>query len=280
MSLQLGALIAATPELAVMPATSARLLELLEDPDAAVEQVVGIIEKDPGLTANLLKLCNSAFYGLRREVGSVREALVLLGNQTLVTLTFAVSMGRVFQMPVTAYRLGRGRLWRHTLLVGLLAARLISPAAGAAARSRAFTAGIVHDLGKLLLDRPLLAKLEQLPAGLSGRALCQAERNLLGCDHAEAGAALAENWNFPRDLTAVIAGHHQTVPSDGLTAVVGTADLLVCRQGYDGGAPLVLEAELAEALNAAGLDLARADGELDQALRDLEGLAAILGAGR
>jgi HD-like signal output (HDOD) protein len=278
MSLSLEALVSATPELAAMPSTSTRLLALLEEPDVAVTELVAIIEMDPGLTANLLKLCNSAYYGLRREVGTIREALVRLGNQTVITLAFAASMGRVLQAPVTAYRLPRGRLWRHTLAVGLLAARLLPAQTSAAERNRAFTAGVVHDLGKLLLDRPLRDRLEQIPPALSSLDLLNAERELLGCDHAEAGAALAESWNFPVDLVEVIAGHHRPAPRPPTVAVVAVADLLASRFGHDGGAPTVSDLQLADALANAGLDQDAVPAETDQALRDLDGLVALLGA--
>lgn len=274
----LAALVAATPELATMPETSTRLLALLEDHDAPVDELVGIIEKDPGLTANVLKLCNSAYYGLRREVGSMREALVRLGNRTVVTVAFAASMGRMLQAPVTAYRLPRGRLWRHALAVGLLAARLLPGQAAAPERSRAFTAGLVHDLGKLLLDRPLREHLEQIPPVLSASGLLAAERDLLGFDHAEAGAVLAETWNFPSDLVAVIAGHHAPTTADPLTAVVAVANLLAAQHGHDGGASLVRDAELEAMLEAAGLDTGTVLAETPQALRDLEGMLALLGA--
>lgn len=280
MKLQLANLLKSTPELAAMPATSARLLALLEDPDAPVHDLVAVIEKDPGLTANVLKFCNSAYYGLRREVGSVREALIRLGNRNVVTLAFAASMGRLLQVPVTAYRLPRGRLWRHTLAVGLLAARLVPASADAKVRTRVFTAGVVHDLGKLLLDRPLRECVQQLPAGQESSVLCRAERDLLGFDHAEAGAALAESWNFPHDLVTVIARHHTVAAPDLLTAIVAAADRLASQAGNDGGAPRVEGEDLAAALDAAALDEATARIGLEQSLRDLEGLMAMLGAGR
>lgn len=277
---RLAALVAATPELAAMPATSARLLALLEDPDVAVDELVGVIEKDPSLTANVLKLCNSSYYGLGREVGSVRQALVRLGNRTVVTVAFASSMGRLLQVPVSAYRLPRGQLWRHALATGLLAARLAPAGAGGPDPNRLFTAGILHDIGKLLLDRPLREGLEALPPGLDDAQLVLAERDLLGFDHAEAGAAVAEAWNFPADLVAAIAGHHRPAPAGSLTAVVRAANLLAAAHGHAAGAPEVPEGELALALEAAGfaqgptLEAAR-----EQVLRDLDGMLALLGAG-
>lgn len=278
MSVQLADLVARTPELAAMPASSARLLTLLEEPDTPVSDVLAVIEKDPGLTANLLKLCNSAYYGLRREVGSVREALVRLGNQTVITLAFAASMGRLLQVPVTAYRLPRGQLWRHTLAVGLLATRWLPAGPADVEPHRAFTAGVVHDIGKLLLDRPLRDGLEQLPPSLDYEGLLAAERQLLGFDHAQAGAALAESWNFPVDLVAVIAEHHGAGSENRLAALITVADLLASQRGHDGGAPVVDDAALEDALTAAGLDPDRTLADADPALRDLDGMLALLGA--
>ncbi|HOX25434.1 MAG TPA: HDOD domain-containing protein [Candidatus Krumholzibacteria bacterium] len=274
----LASLVAATPELAAMPATSAQLLKLLEEPDTPGADIVAVIEKDPGLTANLLKLANSAYYGLRREVASARDALVMLGSRTVLTMAFAASMGRLLQMPVTAYRLPRGQLWRHCLAVGLLATRLVPGGGGAGGRNRVFTAGVVHDLGKLLLDRPLRERLEVLPQDLDADGLVRAERQLLGFDHAEAGAKLAAAWNFPTDLVDVIAGHHAPAPAGGMTAVVRAADLIASRNGHDGGAPRVSDGQLAQAIEAAGLDPARTGELVDQSLRDLDGLLVLLGA--
>jgi putative nucleotidyltransferase with HDIG domain len=277
MARDLATLVASTPELAAMPATSSRLLQALEDPDAPVDELVTIIEKDPGLTANLLKLSNSAYYGLRRSVGSVREALVLMGNRTVVTLAFAASMGRLLQVPVTAYRLPRGQLWRHALATGLLAARLAPADAGTSLRNRIFTAGVVHDIGKLLLDRPLRETLEQLPPDLDYDGLVAAERKLLGFDHARAGAALAEAWNFPEDLVEVIASHHDAAPTGSIPAMIHAADLMVSQHGHHGGAAVVGEGSLERALEAAGLSAEEGQEVGGQAVRDLDGMLALLG---
>ena len=243
-----------------------------------MDEILAIIEKDPGLTANLLKLSNSAYYGLLREVGSVREALVLMGNRTVVTLAFAASMGRLLQVPVTAYRLPRGQLWRHALATGLLAARLESGETDASRRNRIFTAGVVHDLGKLLLDRPLRDVLEQIPPDLDHAGLVAAERELLGFDHAEAGAALAEAWNFPVDLVQVIRNHHEDTEAGTVEAIVHAADLMVAAHGHHGGAPTVAAEDVIAAVEAAGITADEGEDVGGQALRDLDGMMALLGA--
>jgi putative nucleotidyltransferase with HDIG domain len=212
-------------------------------------------------------------------VGSVRAALVQLGNRTVVTVAFASSMGRMLQVAVSAYRLPRGELWRHALACGLLAARLAPGGAAGGDRNRLFTAGILHDIGKLLLDRPLRQHLEQLPPDLDDGQLVLAERDLLGFDHAEAGAAVAEAWNFPADLVAAIAGHHRPAPTGSLTAVVRAANLLAAAHGHAAGAARVPGPELELALDGAGITGETAAEECDRALRDLDGMLALLGAG-
>ena len=231
-------LISATSELQSLPSTTVRLTELLDDATVDASRVLDIIEKDPSLTSNLLKLSNSAYYGLRRQVGSAREALVMLGNQTIVTLAFATSMGDILRGPLAAYRLARNDLWYHALGTGLGAVYLTSLDGDRTLRERAFTAGLVHDIGKLILNRPLKAKLEAIPADCDFETMMAAERSILGFDHAEAGAALAEAWNFPGALVAVIRNHHQPEAAEedrDLVTAVAAANLVTARLGLGGG---------------------------------------------
>jgi HD-like signal output (HDOD) protein len=208
-------LIADTRELSSLPATTVRLLELLDDMTVDALRVMSIIEKDPSLTANLLKLCNSAYYGMRRQVGSIREALVLLGNETVVTLAFATSMGEIMRGGLSGYDLEKDDLWHHALATAIGASYLIVWTPNRELKDRAFTAGLVHDIGKLLLNRPLSEALERLPGDAAGPGLPEAERRIAGFDHCEAGAALATTWNFPPMLVTPIFHHHRPEAARG-----------------------------------------------------------------
>ncbi len=156
MQKSLHELIATTSELRSLPSTTLQLTALLDDDTVDAGSVLAIIGKDPSLTSNLLKLANSAFYGLRRQVGTTREALVMLGNQTVVNLAFAASMGDVLRGPLASYRLGRNEMWHHALGCALASSALIAlDKGGVESRERAFTCGLVHDIGKLLImNRP------------------------------------------------------------------------------------------------------------------------------
>jgi len=237
MNTTLKDLIAGTHELASLPQTSARLLELLEDPTVEAVQLLDVIGRDPGLTANLLKLCNSAYYGRRREVGSLLEALVMLGNRTVLTLAFATSMGKVLRGELAGYGLRGDDLWRHCLAVAFGAATIVRDEGRENLRDRAFTAGLVHDIGKLLLDRLLARRLEWEASPQGEREQLDVERQVVGFDHAEAGAALADAWRFPEQLVTAIRWHHEPEAAGGdvsLVAAVHAADLIAVGVGYSG----------------------------------------------
>jgi putative nucleotidyltransferase with HDIG domain len=121
---------------------------------------------------------------------------------------------------------------------------------------RAFTAGLVHDIGKLLLDRPLSEVLSEPLAGCDFEEMTVRERAILGFDHAEAGAALAEAWNFPPFLVDVIRYHHSLGSPDDegqdLASAVAAANLVACRVGFAGGTSLLSEEEFRAQLIAGG----------------------------
>ncbi|MBK8166732.1 MAG: HDOD domain-containing protein [bacterium] len=283
MKRRLREIIEATGQLPALPATTARLLALMDDQSAGAAQVLEVIGTDPALTANLLKLCNSAYYGLRREVGSVHEALVMLGNRTVVQLAFATSLGDVLRGPLAGYRLERDALWRHSLAVAVGAAHLAGVAGDRSLRERAFTAGLVHDIGKLVLNGPLKAKLQQLPQTGSYDALRQGERDLLGFDHAEAGQALAESWNFPAALADVIGRHHDVAApragrgraDDALVTAVVVANLGASRAGFGAGS-VCDDQSWQDALATLGIAPADAEAALARLPGDVGALAAAM----
>lgn len=280
MDRRLQDIIEATGELPALPSTTARLLRLLDDESAAADAVLDVIGHDPSLTANLLKLANSAYYGLRRQVGTLREALVMLGNRTVVQLAFAASLGDVLRGPLAGYRLERDTLWRHSLAVAVGAAHLAGAAGDRALRERAFTGGLVHDIGKLVLNAPLKARLQQLPQTAGFDVLLRSEREILGFDHAEAGRALAVSWNFPAGLVAVIGHHHEplaAVAAGGgdvpmLLRAVAAANLVASRAGFGAGAHCDDETAWLADLAALGVDPA----EIEAVLARLPGDVGVL----
>ncbi len=244
MAVSLQELVAGTKDLQALPSTTLQLMHLLDDETVEANEVLAVIEKDPSLTSNLLKLCNSSYYGLRRQVASAREALILLGNKTIVTLAFATSMGDVLRGPLSAYRLDRNQLWHHALGTALGAGHLVEVTGGRGLKEIAFTAGLVHDIGKLILNRPLKSVMNVSESECDFGCLLEVERSALGFDHAEAGALLGEAWNFPPTLVEIIRYHHRPLEAkhnEELIRAVAAANYATCHLGYGGGTGLVQE---------------------------------------
>lgn len=203
-------LIATAPGLSARPDSVAALMDIIEDPVVAAEKIVPIVERDPGLTVGLLKLCNSPLYSFRRRIGSPREALVLVGNLTFARLCFALSLEPVLHQNLPGYSLDMDTLWQHSLATAYGSAFLVKAIGLRTLRDRAFTAGLLHDIGKLVLNKGLVqaGDLDGSSEGVQDPSLDD-ERRKTGFDHAEAGAGLLESWDLPEDLVAAVRWHHE-----------------------------------------------------------------------
>ena len=202
-------LVSSIGDLATLPATVVQLLDLLKDSTCSASKVVKVMERDPAMTANVLKLSNSAFYGARREISSVRDALVMLGNRSVVTLAFATGMAPIMRRDLLGYGITRERFWGHSLKVATASAIAADRMGLGDLRCEAFTAGLVHDVGMLVVDAHLVANRESIGFGEPAFNVSLIERQSLGFDHTEAGAMLARHWGFPETLIAPIQFHHE-----------------------------------------------------------------------
>ena len=201
-------------------------------------------------------------------------------------------MGDVLRGPLAAYRLERDALWRHALAVAVGASHLVEDAGDRQLRERAFTAGLVHDIGKLMLNTPLKSKLQQLPQSAGFDVLIRGEREILGFDHAEAGAALAVAWNFPGVLTDVIGGHHdlERAAAAGLRhgspdaesgprllPAVAAANLTASLAGLGAGTVCAGDDAWRAALDRLGFDPDSGAAVLARLPGDVQALAEVLG---
>jgi len=216
--------IGAVGRLPSLPATCASLLSAVQDPDVDIARVGKIIELDVGLTAKVLQLVNSAFFGLRNEVTNVRAALNSLGLDTLKQLVLSVEILRTFQPP-PSYGSWLVDFEAHCRLVAQIAARL--PMRHGLA-STAMVAALLHDTGKLVLATHLSAQFEMaLRTAFEERLpLYTVEEELTGTNHAQVGAYLLELWGLPEAIVDAARRHHQPVagqqPGPGLTILAAT----------------------------------------------------------
>lgn len=233
-------LVDATGELATLPATVIQLIDLLEDTTTCAERVQEVLERDPAMTANVLKLANSAYYGVRRTISNVREALVMLGNRSVMTLAFATGMAPVLRRDLVVYDLTREDFWRHSVIAAAAASLSADLCGNGRWRTQAFTAGLVHDIGKLVIDMYLGSEGEDQLFEDVGGGLRAAERSVLGFDHGEVGATMADTWGFPCNLAAAVGYHHDPTlaPEPGpVVRAVAVGDIVANALGHDSEDP-------------------------------------------
>jgi putative nucleotidyltransferase with HDIG domain len=237
-------------DLPSMPASGIRMLNLLENPEASVDAIEEILRQDPGLTANVLKLANSAYFGIPTKVGSPRQAVILLGLRRLVQLVIASCVSAIMGRPVPGYDLTAGDLWRHSIAVAIAAEALVKNKRGGGVED-VFTAALLHDTGKIVLGRFVqeeLADIKRITAG--GVPLVLAENMVLGTDHAAIGAKLLEAWAFPPDVVRAARWHHDPEAADGPPLLVDVVHLAnrMCRKNAGGQSPDAAPEELSAAV--------------------------------
>ena len=262
-----------------MPATAARLMPLLQNPDASASKIEDILKYDPGLTANILKLTNSAYFGLPSRVSSVRQAIMLLGWKRLLQLVMTMCMSALMKKPVPGYDLPRGELWRHSVAVSV-AADLLVKSLSISDADEVFTAALLHDIGKLVLGDYVQEDLEKIEGMVTkGISFEVAEFVVLGTNHATIGARILQNWSLPQELVNAVSWHHDPENCNHycmLSDVVHIANIVGRRVGFGKGRDrqaLEPSLEVAERL---GVNQGHIDALAEQTLQEVGKLTDIL----
>lgn len=221
-------------ELPPMPDVAQRALHQIQDPDSHVAEIAEILSLDEALTSLILRWANSAYYGLARPVSTVKQAMVYLGYRTVENLILAASMVNLMDQPLKGYGMERGELWKHAIGVAA-GARSVTRIFGRRRAEDAYFAGLLCDIGKLALDAYLRGQSGSTEAA-SDRSSILLEQEIIGVDHAELGAAIAEKWNLPIELQEAIGYHHN--PSRAgkgqiLAAAVHVSDCAALRLDED-----------------------------------------------
>jgi putative nucleotidyltransferase with HDIG domain len=232
---QISRMIKAFP---AMPGAALKLLALADAAGTTVQQIEEVLRQDPGLTANLLKLANSAYIGIPSKVGSVRQAVMLLGLKKMVQMVVAASASAIMDRGVPGYDLPAGELWRHSRAVSG-AAKGLAGELKIQAADEIFTAGLLHDVGKLILGQFVQEDLVQIEAALAqGMSFEAAEAAVLGIDHATIGAQVLAQWSLPEKIVRAVRWHHapeRCSCDDIMLDVVHVANLLCLMIGIGVG---------------------------------------------
>lgn len=263
-------------DLPTLPDVVARVMQIVSNPLTTAEDLNQVISLDPALTFKVLRLANSAFYGFPKEITTITQAVTILGFNTIRNLALSVSVHKMMFADRDRGLFSYRDFWKHCVAVGVCA-RILARRIGYKNEDNAFTAGLLHDIGKSLLERVDHASfLSAIEASREGkRPLWLVEQEILGVDHAAIGGRLAEIWNLPPDLR--LAVERQNQPSahgacDPLAAAVHAANQ-ICRRrnlGSDGdfgpsdidpGAEQLLRLDLAGHADVA----ARLDAQIKEA---------------
>lgn len=208
--LALGKILMNVGDLPALPQITNRIIELTADPESTNQEICDLINRDQVLVAKVLKLVNSAYYGLPRKVATVSEAVALLGMQTLRTLMVGASVYKTLaglqKKPAGNY----DEIWRHALACAV-SSRLVAAELMIRQKDYAFTAGLLHDIGRVILATLCTDQYNQVYelAKVRGCRLIEAEMEILEISHAEVGKMVANKWNLPMTLVDPIGYHHE-----------------------------------------------------------------------
>ena len=214
-----------------MPSNVTRILSEIDKQDITIDGLVGLIGLDQALTALVLQMSNSVSLGYSRTCTTLYEAIMLIGLGRLKTILLSSSATGIMKRNLSGYRLGAGELWHHSLATGV-ASEWLAQALRYPSPEEAYISGLLHDIGKLLLDQVILSNYNTIVDYVQKYhvPLWQVEEKLIGIDHATVGGLIAERWNFPVVLVDAIRFHH--VPSfarinQRLPAIVNLANSFV-----------------------------------------------------
>lgn len=216
-------------EVSSLPMVYTRINDAINNPRMSMNDIGKIISEDSGLSARLLRIVNSAFYGFPAKVESISRAVTIVGTQQLRALALATSVMNMFK-GIPGDIVSMESFWRHSVACGL-AARVIATYRRESNAEQFFTAGILHDIGRLILyvKIPDMARDALSRSQTRGELLFVTEREVIGFDHGAMGRALLQNWKLPAVLEEVVAFHNNPSGSTRFpveTAIVHVADII------------------------------------------------------
>jgi putative nucleotidyltransferase with HDIG domain len=227
--------------IATLPEVTAKIISTVENPKSTASELHRIVSHDPALVTRIMKVVNSAFYGLPGQIGSIERAIVLLGLNAIKNIAVAASLGQLFKASKLCDGFTAKDLWTHCIAVGV-AARDLARQMKLPVADEAFLAGMIHDVGILISLQSFPEQLRQVceAARNSERNFVELEREVMnGMDHQQLGACLAEQWRFPKNCQLVAGYHHQPAAlgeqAKMLVMLVHVADTICCqsRHGFN-----------------------------------------------
>ena len=242
-----------------IPQVALKILRLIDSEEYEIKALAEEIRKDQVISARTLKLCNSVAFAGNNRVESLDQALVFLGLRLFAKLVISVSVNEFFSHSGLGYSLCKGGLYHHAVGTAIIAEKL-ADYTGSVEPGLAYTAGLLHDIGKVVLDQSIASAYPLFYRKLFEEEINfpEVEKEILGIDHTQVGSKLARKWSFPESLIDIIRNHHEPEKAARhleLAHVVYLADLLMCR--FHSGLELerLNTAALASRMEAIGLSI-------------------------
>lgn len=222
-----------------IPAVIHQILETVDKPNSSMENIADIIQYDPAVTASVLKTCNSAFFGLKKPAESIKGAVTLMGIDQMIEIVLMKSGAKVLSGEQKGYGHHEGAMWKYSVSSALIA-KQIAGRLSLQNKNTIFTAALLKDIGKIVLDRFVQDSFEKISALVldDNLSFSEAEKIIIGVDHAELGGMIAKMWKFSPKMVKIIRHHHLTDVSmvkDKDIAVVYLADCICMMIGIGVG---------------------------------------------
>ena len=210
MSLDLESILDNLQSVPSLPMTAIKLSQILSDPDSSMGDIAEVIQYDQSLTAELLKLCNSAFFGFTETITTVKDASVRLGTAKVFQIVMASSSRNLLNREIEGYQMPMGYLWKQSIGAAIASSK-ICRLKNAPYNGIAFTSGLLLDIGKIVLNTYVGEQMEEIRQKVENENITfnAAEKLVFGMDHQEIGAKLAESWNLPEEFVNCIRYHHE-----------------------------------------------------------------------
>lgn len=281
MSLQQDKIAAQLKSFPSMPGAAVKLLILMDDPDVSVAQIEAILGQDPGLMANILRLANSAYFGMPSKIGSIKQAVLLLGLKRLVQIVIASCVSAIMDKPVTGYDLPPGEFWLHSVGVTVAAEGLMKEL-NIKTSEEIFTAALLHDVGKLVVGEYLDNNISQIEDSTSqGISFEKAENLVLGTNHADIGAQILKQWSLPPVIVNAVRWHHSpesAESADKMLDIIHVANVLCLMIGIGVGRDGLQYRPSEEVVERLGLEPTHLEKVASQVLQWVDEVSDALGA--
>lgn len=250
-------------DIATLPEVTTKIIAVVDDPKSTARDLHNIVKNDPALATKILKVVNSAFYGLPGQVSDLDRAIILLGLSAVKNIAISASISRLFTTARISDNYSARDIWKHSIAVAVATRQFCAVIGKKSHAEEAFLAGLIHDLGLLVERQAYPEELAEVirTARKGGRPFCDIEQERIGVDHQVLGMALATKWKFPRGLQTVIGYHHRVAnlaeDTRTLPTLVYIADVMCCHEGI--GFPLTAAGQPLEDTLLASVGLDEAD---------------------